>query len=306
MENEIREKLTEIRALIARHSGGGRATPLPGLRVVATPAPTQPVNAVYEPALAVIAQGAKRAMLGDRVFNYGVGQYLIVSVDLPVISRVVEASGREPYLGVAITLDPAAIARLLLETSAGERIAEDKDDALGLAVSDAPPELLDAVLRLLRLLDRPEDVPVLRPMIEREILWRLLGGAQGALVRQIGLADSSLCHIRRAVSVIRARYAESLKVEDLADIAGMSPATFYRHFKAVTAVSPLQYQKQIRLLEARARLVANPQNVAAIGFDVGYESPSQFSREYSRLFGAPPARDLARLRRQIPPEQGTA
>ncbi|HEY3028986.1 MAG TPA: AraC family transcriptional regulator [Bradyrhizobium sp.] len=301
------EKLAEIRALIARHVGpGGRSTPLPGLRLVATAAPTQPVNSVYEPALAVIAQGAKRAMLGERVFNYGAGQYLIVSVDLPVISRVIEASGKQPYLGVAITLDPAAIARLLLETTAGERIPADPDDALGLGVSDAPPELLDAVLRLLRLLDRPEDVSVLKPMIEREILWRLIGGAQGTLVRQIGLADSALCHIRRAITLIRTRYAEPLRVEELAAVAGMSAASFYRHFKAVTAASPLQYQKQIRLLEARARLIAGPQNVAAIGFDVGYESPSQFSREYSRLFGAPPAKDLARLRSQTQTEQGTA
>ncbi|HVY98557.1 MAG TPA: AraC family transcriptional regulator [Dongiaceae bacterium] len=304
------ETLAEIRALIARHAGpmgpsGSRATPLPGLRLIATPAPTRPANSVYEPALAVIAQGAKRAMLGDRTFDYGAGQYLIVSVDLPVVSRVVEASRRQPYLCVGITLDPAAVARLLLETAAGERVADD-GDALGLAVSAAPPDLLDAVLRLLRLLDRPDDVPVLKPMLEREILWRLLHGGQGALVRQIGLADSSLCHIRRAVAVIRARYAETLRVEELAGVAGMSPASFYRHFKSVTAVSPLQYQKQIRLLEARARLIAGPQNVAAIGFDVGYESPSQFSREYSRLFGAPPARDLARLRGQLPPEQDTA
>jgi len=304
-------RLAEIRTLIARHAGpmgaaGARATPLPGLRVVATAAPTQPVNAVYEPALAVIAQGSKRAMLGERVFDYGAGQYLIVSVELPVISRVINASRREPYLGISLILDPAAIAALLLETAAGERIGAEDGSALGLAVSDAPDDLLDAVLRLLRLLDRPADVPVLRPMIEREILWRLLGGAQGALVRQIGLADSSLCHIRRSIAVIRTRYAETLRVEDLADVAGMSAASFYRHFRAVTAVSPLQYQKQIRLLEARARLIASPQSVAAIGFDVGYESPSQFSREYSRLFGAPPAKDLARLRRQVPPEQGTA
>jgi transcriptional regulator GlxA family with amidase domain len=222
-----------------------------------------------------------------------------------VISRVVRASRREPYLGISLTLDPAKIAALLLETAAGERIADDGTE-LGLAVSDAPADLLDAVARLLRLLDRPEDVPVLRPMIEREILWRLLGGGQGALVRQIGLADSSLCHIRRAIAVIRARYSDLLRVEDLAEVAGMSAASFYRHFRAVTAVSPLQYQKQIRLLEARARLIASPQSVAAIGFDVGYESPSQFSREYSRLFGAPPAKDLARLRRQVPVEQDTA
>jgi AraC-like DNA-binding protein len=301
------ETLSEIRALIARRTGpDGRVSPLAGLRLVSSTAPTRPVNSVYQPAVAVIAQGAKRAMLGDRAIDYGAGQYLIVGVDLPVMSGIVRASRKEPYLGVAITLQPQAIASLLLETGAGDPRDEPRADSLGLAVSDAPAELLDAVLRLLRLMDRPRDVAVLQPMLEREILWRLLNGAQGPLVRQIGLADSALCHIRRAIAVIRARYAEPLRVEALAAAAGMSAASFYRHFRAVTAVSPLQYQKQIRLLEARARLAASPQRIAAIGFDVGYESPSQFSREYARLFGAPPARDVARLRGSAPPEQGSA
>jgi AraC-like DNA-binding protein len=300
--------LAEIRALITRHAGpGGRATPLPGIRVVQAEAATAPVNAVYEPALAVIAQGAKRAMLGERVFDYGAGQYLICSVDLPVVSRISQASRKEPYLGFSLTLNPSTVTALLLETAAGMRTGErTESETLGLAVSDAPAELLDAVLRMLRLIDRPEDVPVLRPMLEREILWRLLEGEQGAVVRQIGLADSNFAQIRRAISSIRIRYAETLGIGELVEAAGMSAATFYRHFRAVTAVSPLQYQKQIRLLEARARLIANPQSVAAIGFDVGYESASQFSREYSRLFGASPAKDLERLRGHAQPEQGSA
>jgi AraC-like DNA-binding protein len=302
--------LAEIRSLIRRHFGtAGRTTPLPGLRLVATAEPTRPVNCVYEPALAVIAQGAKRAMLGERVFDYAAGQYLIVSVDLPVVSRIMRASRAEPYLGVALVLDPAAIAALLLEGPSAAAIGDAQQ--IGLGVCDAPVELLDAVLRLLRLLDCPQDVAVLRPMLQREILWRLLQGPQAALVRQIGLADSALGHVRRAITVIRNRYAETLRMAELAEAAGMSPATFYRHFRAVTMASPLQYQKQIRLLEARARLIANPQSVAAVGFDVGYESASQFSREYARLFGAPPARDLARLRvdrrrHPAPAEQGSA
>ena len=166
----------------------------------------------------------------------------------------------------------------------------------GIAVRDATPDLLDPIIRLLRLLDRPGDMPVLGPMLEREILWRLLTGAQGATVRQIGLADSRLSQVARAIRHIRTRYAETLSMDDLATLAGMSPASFHRHFRAVTTMSPLQYQKQIRLQAARSRLLAEPGDVASIGFEVGYESPSQFSREYARLFGAPPGRDAERLR----------
>ncbi len=166
----------------------------------------------------------------------------------------------------------------------------------GFAVSDAPPELLDPILRLLRLFDRPRDIAVLAPMLEREILWRLLNGEQGWMVRQIGTADSSLSQIARAIRWIRAHFAESFRIEEPAREAHMSVATFYRHFRAVTAMSPLQYRKRIRLQHARARLMADSHDVAGVGFAVGYESPSQFSPEYSRMFGAPPGEDGARLK----------
>jgi AraC-like DNA-binding protein len=288
------EPLAELRTLIARHAGPGQTEmAVEGVRLTASDVPARPSHHVYEPTFGVVAQGAKRTMLGDKVFEYSAGQYLVVSVDLPIASHVVRASADEPYLAVGMTLRPANIATLLLEVAAGDHTAVEPS---GMAVSDATTELLEPVVRLLRLLDRPEDIPVLRPMVEREILWRLLAGEQRAMVRQIGLADSRLSQISHAIRWIRVHYAETFRIEDLARLAAMSVSSFHRHFRAVTAMSPLQYQKQIRLQEARARLLAESEDVAAVGFSVGYDSPSQFSREYSRLFGAPPGRDVARLR----------
>ena len=292
--NSAMEPLAELRTLIARHAGPGQTEmAVEGVRLTASDVPARPSHHVYEPIFGVVAQGAKRTMLGDKVFEYSAGQYLVVSVDLPIASHVVRASADEPYLAVGMTLRPANIATLLLEVAASDHTAVEPS---GMAVSDATTELLEPVVRLLRLLDRPEDIPVLRPMVEREILWRLLAGEQRAMVRQIGLADSRLSQISHAIRWIRVHYAETFRIEDLARLAAMSVSSFHRHFRAVTAMSPLQYQKQIRLQEARARLLAESEDVAAVGFSVGYDSPSQFSREYSRLFGAPPGRDVARLR----------
>jgi AraC-like DNA-binding protein len=286
--------LAELRILIARHAvPGTMATAMPGLKVAASSMPTQIVHHVSEPAFAVIAQGAKRTVLGDKVIEYGIGQYVVVSVDLPISSHVVQASADEPFLAVGLMLKPASVAALLWETAIGERVPAELS---GMGVSEASTELLEPMVRLLRLLDHPRDIPVLGPMIEREILWRLLTGEQGAMVRQIGLADSRLSQISHTIRWIRAHFAETFSIEELARLAAMSVSSFHRHFKAVTAMSPLQYQKQIRLQEARSRLLAESEDVAAVGFGVGYDSPSQFSREYSRLFGAPPGRDIAHLR----------
>jgi AraC-like DNA-binding protein len=286
--------LAELRMLIVRHAVPGTVvTAVPGLKVAASSMPTQVVHHVSEPAFAVIAQGAKRTVLGDKVIEYGIGQYVVVSVDLPISSHVVQASADEPFLAVGLMLKPASIADLLWETAIGERVSAELS---GMGVSEASMELLEPMVRLLRLLDHPRDIPVLGPMIEREILWRLLTGEQGAMVRQIGLADSRLSQISHTIRWIRAHFAETFSIEELARLAAMSVSSFHRHFKAVTAMSPLQYQKQIRLQEARSRLLAESEDVAAVGFGVGYDSPSQFSREYSRLFGAPPGRDIAHLR----------
>jgi AraC-like DNA-binding protein len=286
---ERMSSLPELQRLLHRHAGQEL---LPSVLVKASDTPTEPMPAVSDPVFALVGQGRKRTILGDTVFDYGAGQYLVVSVDLPVIAHVVEA----PYVVFGMRLEPALIAGLLLETAAprtpGERAPVESP---GIAVSTAPEDLLDPVVRLMRLLDHPADLPVLGAAIEREIVWRLITGDQGAMVRQIGLADSRLAQIGRAIRWIRQNYADLFRVEDAARVAGMSVTSFHRHFRAVTTMTPIQYQKQIRLQEARARLIAEPHDVAGVGFAVGYESPSQFSREYRRMFGAPPGADAARL-----------
>lgn len=291
--------MQELRALIARHAGTERPatihTRIPGLIVAATYEPTEPIHHVFEPVFALVAQGSKKVMLGDRAFRYGAGEYLVVSVDLPTSSHVESASADKPCLSVGLMLKPAAIATLLLEIAGNtQNIAE--SDLPGLGVSKAPHELLDTVLRLLRLLDRPKDAPVLTSLVERELLWWLLSGPQGGMVRQIGLADSRLSQVSHTIRWIRANYSEMLRIEQLAEMAGMGISTFHRHFRAITTMTPMQYQKQVRLQEARVRLLSQHEDVAAVGFSVGYNSPSQFSREYSRFYGVPPGRDAVRLR----------
>jgi AraC-like DNA-binding protein len=288
------EPLEELRLLVTRHAESPQAAMAAGIKAVTADAPSEIAHHVLEPMLAVVAQGAKRAVLGDKIFEYGAGQYLVVSVDLPIAGHVFQASRELPYLAAGFTLKPTTIATLLLELAANDRPS--LDEPAGLGVSNAPRELLESVVRMLRLLDRPRDAAVLGPMLEREILWWLLNGEQGATVRQIGLADSRLSQVSRAIRWIRVHHAEPFRIEELAEMAAMSASSFHRHFRAVTTMSPLQYQKLIRLQEARSRLLAASQDIAAVGLSVGYDSPSQFSREYSRLFGAPPGRDVARLR----------
>lgn len=268
----------------------GPAEPLPGLWLYHSETTTPPAQVMYEPLLCMVLQGAKRTELNGQSLIYRQGQYLVVSADLPVSGAVIEA----PYTAIGLRLDPARVAGLLAETGA---FAGDTVAALhGLAVSGLDDDLLDPVVRLLRLADRPQDAAVLRPMIERELIWRLLAGEHAEMVRQIGSPDSRLAQINRALAWLRENYARPMRIAPLARMAGMSETSFHRHFKAVTAMSPLRYQKHIRLQEARALLLAQASDVAGAGFAVGYDSPSQFSREYARLYGAPPGRDAARLR----------
>jgi AraC-like DNA-binding protein len=269
---------------ITRHARDGlTATALAGVSVLRAPTITEPLGDMLRPTLAVVAQGEKETALNGRAFTYGAGQFLVASVDLPVTGHVTEA----PFLAVVLELRPDKIAELLLDAQPVATAAA----PAGVGVSDASPSLLDALARLLALLDSPEDVPALAAGIEREILWRLLTGPQGATVRQIGLADSHIAHLARAIRWIRDHYDETLRVEDLAALATMSVSSFHRHFRAVTSMTPIQFQKQMRLHEARTRLLADAGDVAGVGFAVGYDSPSQFSREYRRMFGVPPSRD---------------
>ena len=293
------DELTRLKESIARHAGRGLTrTSLPGVSVVCAPTTTEPLGDMVEPTLAVVAQGVKETALNGRPFTYGPGQFLVVSVDLPLTGHITQAGADEPFLGVVLELRAERIAALLLETppAAAARPGAVDVAPAGIAVSDASPALLDAIGRLLALLDAPDDAAALAAGVEREVLWRLITGPQGATVRQIGLADSRLAHLARAIRWLRGHYDETVRVEQLAALATMSVTSFHRHFRAVTSMTPIQFQKQIRLNEARARLLTDPGDVAGAGFAVGYDSPSQFSREYRRMFGVPPGRDALALR----------
>lgn len=282
--------------LISRHARADMTTALDGVLASRVDHPLPPSTSMTGTVLALIAQGTKRLALGDRVYDYRAGQYLIASVDLPVTGHFVDVSPRHPALGFGLILRPYVVAELLLHAAPEDLPPARGGAPSGVAVSDASDELVDAAVRMLQLLDRPRDAAVLAPQVEREIHWRLLTGPQGATVRQLGLADSSLAHIARAVRWIRGHYAESFRVEDVARECGMSVSAFYRNFQAVTAMSPIQFQKQIRLQQARLLLAAHTHDVTGVGHRVGYGSPSQFSREYRRQFGAPPSRDAAHFR----------
>jgi AraC-like DNA-binding protein len=285
--------LTELRELIARHAQADETTAIDGVLLSAAVGPGEPRASTSGTVMALIAQGAKRLAIGARVYDYGPGQYLVASVDLPITGHYTRASRQEPALGFGLVLRPPAIASVLLDTALP---SAPPGPPPGIGVADASPELLDAVVRMVRLLDRPADRGVLAPMIEREILWRLITGPLGESVRQAGVADSSLTHVSRAVRWIGEHYGERFRVEDLARSCGMSVSAFHRTFHAVTALSPIQFQKQIRLQKSRLLLLTGRDDVATVGYQVGYDSASQFSREYRRQFGLPPGRDAARLR----------
>ena len=286
----------ELKALIARHARADETTAIDGVLLSALGRPGEPQASTSGTVMALIAQGAKRLAIGDRVFDYRPGQYLVASVDLPITGHYTHASADEPALGFGLILRPSAIASLLLEADAGPEPARAAPAPPGIGVADSSPELLDAVVRMVRLLDSPDDRDILAPMIEREILWRLITGPLGQSVRQIGLADSSLTYVSRAVSWISEHYDKPFRVADLARSCGMSTSAFHRNFHAVTALSPIQFQKQIRLQKSRLLLLNGTDDVATAGYRVGYDSASQFSREYRRQFGLPPGRDAARLR----------
>lgn len=291
--------LQAFRELVDRHAENG-ITPLAisGVLVSRMINDGSPDESTTGTILAIIAQGTKRLSVGGTIHDYGPGQYLIASVDLPVSGQFTDATPEFPALGFGLELRAEVIAELMLSAAAAEfiRPARGETSPSAVAVGHASQRLIDAATRMLRLLDNPRDIPVLAPLIEREILWLIMSGEHGATVRQLGLADSSLSRVRHVVRWIREHYAESLRVEELAELARMSSSAFHRAFHSVTSMSPIQYQKSIRLQEARLRLLAHPGDVSAAAYAVGYESPSQFSREYRREFGAPPSRDSAALR----------
>lgn len=286
--------LPEMTDIVARHAPPDLSrSAVPGLRLYGSDAQTRMIAVAYDPMLCLVVCGAKQTILGETVYSYRAGDCLVVSAELPVCGSIVEA----PYRALSFDLNPATIAGLMLEIDAPA--ASDQPPPTGIHVTRLEDELLEPMARLLRLLDRPGEIAVMTPMIERELVWRLLHSRHAATVRQIGSAESRLSGVSRAISWIRAHYAEPIRLETLADMAGMSLSTFHRHFRTVTTMSPLQFHKQVRLREARALLLTGADGAAETGFAVGYDSPSQFSREYTRQFGLPPGRDGARMRESL-------
>lgn len=294
------QKLGELVALIERRTGGDgtHTTALTPVTLSRTSTPTEPTTLVYEPSLCVVAQGRKRVLLGGEVYVYDPAHFLLISVDLPVVGQVIDASAEEPYLGVRIGLDLGQVGEILMDASLPNLRA--LPPRRGLAVSAVDPPLLDAVTRLIALLDRPQDIAFVAPLILREITYHLLLSDQGPRLRQIATEGGQAQRIAVAIDWLKRNFARTFRVEDVAREVHMSPSAFHQHFKAVTAMSPLQYQKRLRLQEARRLMLGEALDAAAAGYRVGYQSPSQFSREYHRLFGEPPRRDLARLRATSP------
>ena len=292
----MEEQLHELRALVARAQNRRTETGIPRVAMVRGKVPEHDLAAVYDPMVNLILQGAKTMTVGESTLHYDPATYFVMSVDLPAAGNVMATPTGEPYMAVSLTLDPALIANLLADLA---RTPQRPTLEAAFSVAAVTPELLDAWLRMLRLMDRAADIPALAPAYEREILHRVLQGPLGWMLRDIATPDTSLARINIAIQWIREHFAETLRVETLADMAAMSPSAFHRHFKAATALSPIQFQKRIRLLQARSRLISGGDSATATAFDVGYESATQFSREYARLFGLPPARDLVRVREEL-------
>ncbi len=292
MDSLQRELAARVSSLT--HTDGVHDTSIAGLAAIRASAPSQPLSSVYEPSLCVVVQGRKQARLRDETYSYDPLNYLVVSVTLPVIGQIVEASVERPYLCLRIGVDRNLIGELLLQ--AGPTLVQRPASERGLYVARTEGALLDAVVRLVRLLERPRDAQVLAPLILREIHYRALTGELGARLRELCVVDSQIQRIARAIDVLRTRFAEGFSVEELASIAHMSPSSFHHRFKEVTAVSPMQFQKQLRLHEARRLMLTEGLEASAAAHRVGYESASQFSREYRRLFGAPPRREIDALR----------
>jgi AraC-like DNA-binding protein len=287
-------------SIIARFAigDGEYMTAIDGLFFNRRSSPTQPIHTAQWPCFALVVQGAKSLELGPEVYRYGVGDYLVVSIDVPVVSRVTEASAALPHLGLGMAIAPERLRDVLDRISMGGTTIG-PHGMRGVAVNPAPADLLDASVRLLRLLDRPEDIPAMAPLIEQEILYRLLTGPFGPRLLQIAVTETPGNRIAQAIAWLRANFTRPLRIEDLAERVGMSVSSLHHHFKAVTAMTPMQYQKQLRLHEARRLMLMERLDVGTAGYRVGYQSPSQFSREYSRLYGLSPLRDVGAGREPI-------
>jgi AraC-like DNA-binding protein len=291
--NSVATSLEELRNIVRRHCvGESTSTPIARVEIRMGMGTTKPVPTVYPTMVCFVLQGAKRVTFGGQTMIYRGESYMLLSADLPATGQVIEATGNAPYLAVSLLLDPAVIAGLLIDIPAAHLTVAGAAFGIGSLTVD----LQEPLLRLLRLLDTPADIRVLAPLAERELLYRLIQGPHGPMLRELTVAGSRLSQVRDAIEWIRTDVSRSLRIDSLAAQVGMSASSFHRHFKTVTGLTPVQYQKQIRLQEARRRLIAEPGDVTSVALAVGYESTSQFTREYARQFGLPPAKDAARLR----------
>jgi len=272
----------------------GGAAPLDGLSLYRSSSPTEPLHAVYHPSFCVIAQGSKEVVVGEHRYRYDPYHYLLVTAELPFVGQVLEASAERPYLTVILTLDPALVSSVMVE--AGGAAQRSRVERMALDVSPLGADLLGAVVRLVRLLDAPADAPILAPLISREIVYRLLMGAQGDRLRHIAILGGHSHRVARAIRRLREDFDQPIPVESMAEDVGMSVSSFHHHFKIVTGMSPLRFQKQLRLQEARRLMLGGGLDAATAGYRVGYNDASHFSREYKRLFGEPPMHDVERLR----------
>jgi AraC-like DNA-binding protein len=295
LPSRVAELRGELAAKIAFFVGPGenRATEIRGLSLHRRTSPTAPCSMMYEPGITVIAQGRKRVDLGGTTFLYGTSRYLLTSVELPVVSRVIGASEEAPCLALSLKLEMAAVRELLGREEM--RITEAQLEGAGMATGEITEEFLDACCRLVDLLGAPRDIPFLGGLIQREIIYRILRGAGGARLRAIATLGEQSNRVARAISWIKSNYTKPLRVEDLAEMASMGVSTLHHHFRELTAMSPIQYQKQLRLQAARGRMLLDGIDAASAAFEVGYESASQFNREYRRLFGKPPMQDIRTL-----------
>ncbi len=289
------EQMKELAELIERNvtTDGTHETSIAGLRFVRSSRISEPVYSVYEPSLCVVAQGSKLVLLGEESYKYDSASYLTASVHLPITGQIVKATPEKPYLCVHLQLEMSQIFEVV-QSSNQEK--PNSSPGRGLVISRINDSLLDVVLRLIRLLENPKDIPVLAESIQREIIYRVLQNEQNESLKHFTLVGSQAHRIAKAIGVLNKKFAQPLKVADLAKEARMSSSSFYNHFKEVTGMSPIQYQKQLRLQEARRLLLTENLEAAEAAFQVGYESPSHFSREYSRRFGLSPMKDIRLLR----------
>lgn len=288
--------LSELIQIIDRNTSheGVNETSINSLFFIRESNITDPKYRVYKPSLCIVVSGVKELLLGNERLKYGPGNYLVASVDLPVTGQVIEATPSAPYLALKLEFNPSQILEILTDTEIPTNSKENAKRAI--FVNELEGSILDAVIRLARLMDSPEDIPILAPIFTKEILYRVLRGQNGSILQQIAIEGSTTNRISDVIEQIKANFYKSLRIEELAEIANMSVSSLHRHFKDVTAMSPLQFQKHLRLQEARLLLLSESTDAAEVAFRVGYESPSQFSREYSRLFGFPPKEDLKRMR----------